>query len=200
MDSEKDLGVIISNDLKSSKQCISASEKANKILGLIARSFDFKSPSLINKLYKSLVRPHLEYAVSVWSPNLIKDIDRLEKVQRRATKLIPNIKNKSYENRLKHMNLFSLKKRRLRGDLIQVFKILKGIDNIKSDKIFTLNENQTRNNGLKLSGNRFNLEVGRNNFANRVVNEWNKLPAQIVQCSSVRSFKIHLDKHLTKML
>ncbi|XP_076061759.1 uncharacterized protein LOC143037434 isoform X1 [Oratosquilla oratoria] len=200
VDSEKDLGVIISNDLKSSKQCISASEKANKILGLIARSFDFKSPSLINKLYKSLVRPHLEYAVSVWSPNLIKDIDRLEKVQRRATKLIPNIKNKSYENRLKHMNLFSLKKRRLRGDLIQVFKILKGIDNIKSDQIFTLNENQTRNNGLKLSGNRFNLEVGRNNFANRVVNEWNKLPAPVVQCSSVRSFKNHLDKYLSKML
>ncbi|MCD9088845.1 hypothetical protein, partial [Stenotrophomonas sp. SY1] len=94
--SEKDLGVIISNDLKSSKQCISASEKANKILGLITRSFDFKSPSLINKLYKSLVRPHLEYAVSVWSPNLIKDIDRLEKVQRRATKLIPNIKKYIY--------------------------------------------------------------------------------------------------------
>ena len=107
----------------------------------------------------------------MWSPNLIKDIDRLERVQRRATKLIPNIRNKSYENRLKQMNLFSLKKRRLRGDLIQVFKVLKGIDNVKAENLFTLNTNQTRNNGLKLTGRRFNLEVGRNNFANRVVNE-----------------------------
>ena len=98
------------------------------------------------------------------------------------------------------MNLFSLKKRRLRSDLIQVFKILKGIDNIKSDEMFTLNANQTRNNDLKLSGSRFNLEVGRNNFSNRVVNEWNKLPAEAVQCSTVRSFKINLDKHLSKML
>ena len=198
--SERDLGVIISNDLKPTKHCISASEKANKILGLIARSFDFKNPSIINQLYRSLVRPHLEYAVSVWSPNLIKDIDRLERVQRRATKLIPNIRNKSYENRLKQMNLFSLKKRRLRGDLIQVFKVLKGIDNVKAENLFTLNTNQTRNNGLKLTGRRFNLEVGRNNFANRVVNEWNKLPAEAVECNTVRSFKIQLDKHLSKML
>ena len=192
VDCEKDLGVIFSNDLKTSKQCISVSEKANKILGLIARSFDFKSPAVINKLYRSLVRPNLEYAVSVWSPNLIKDVDRLEKVQRRATKLIPDIRNKSYENRLKYLNMFSLKKRRLRGDLIQAFKILKGIDNIKVENVFTLNTNQTRNNGLKLTGRRFNGEIGRNNFVNRVVNEWNKLPAEAIACSTVRSFKVLL--------
>ena len=126
--------------------------------------------------------------------------DRLERVQRRATKLIPNIRNKSYENRLKSLNMFSLKKRRLRGDLIQAFKILKGIDDIRVENVFTLNTNQTRNNGLKLSGRRFNGEVGRNNFVNRVVNEWNKLPAEAIKCNTVQSFKIHLDKHLKDMV
>ena len=108
--------------------------------------------------------------------------------------------NKSCENRLKHLNMFSLKKRRLRGNLIQAFEILKGIDNIKVDKIFTLNTNQTRNNGLKLSERRFIGEVDRNSFVNRVVSEWNKLPAEAVACSTVRSFKIHFDKHLRNML
>ena len=122
VDCEKDLGVIFSNDLKTSKHCISASEKANKILGLIAQSLDFKNPSVINKLYRSIIRPHLEYAVSAWSPNLIKDSDRLERVQRRATKLIPNIRNKSYENCLKYLNMFFLQKRRLRADLIKALR------------------------------------------------------------------------------
>ena len=82
VESEKDLSVIISNYLKSFKHCISASQKANMILDLIARSFEFRVSTVISQLYRSLVRPHLEYAVSVWSTNLIKDIDRLERVQR----------------------------------------------------------------------------------------------------------------------
>ena len=84
--------------------------------------------------------------------------------------------------------------------MIQVFKILKGIDSVKAEKLFTLNTTQTRNNDLKLTGRRFNLGVGRNNFANRVINERNKLPAEAVECNTVRSFKIQLDKHLSKML
>ena len=122
---EKDLGVIVRSDLKCSTQCCVASRKANTILGFIARNFDCKTPEVITRLYTSLVRPHLEYAVQFWSPHYLKDKNKLESVQRRATKLIPSIRNLSYEERLKRLNLFSLSDRRTRGDLIETFKILK---------------------------------------------------------------------------
>ena len=92
---EKDLGVIITNDLKCAAQCSAASRKANTVLGFIARNFDYKTPEVITRLYTSLVRPHLEYAVQFWSPCYQKDIKKLESVQRRATKLIPGIRGLS---------------------------------------------------------------------------------------------------------
>ncbi|MCP3680870.1 MAG: hypothetical protein GY782_11710, partial [Gammaproteobacteria bacterium] len=127
---EKDLGVTISDDLKPSHQCTEAIKKANKLVGFIGRAFEFKSDKIILTLYNSLVRPHLEYCVQFWSPYYKKDIEKLERVQRRVTKMIPRLRNKSYEDRLKNLNLFNLSKRRMRGDLIQVFKILKGKDNM----------------------------------------------------------------------
>ena len=75
---EKDLGVIISNTLKMSDQCTAASKKANMMLGLISRNFDYKSPEVMKRLYTAFVRPHLEYAVQFWSPNYIKDQQQLE--------------------------------------------------------------------------------------------------------------------------
>ena len=147
---EKDLGVIITDDLKFSKQCMEAEKKANKILGYIKRQFKTRQPDTILKLYNALVRPHLEYAVQFWSPSQINDIERLEKVQAKATKMIPSLRNINYERRLDRLNLFSLEKRRLRGQLIETFKILKGINNIDYRNIFALSENQTRSNGWKL--------------------------------------------------
>ena len=92
--------------------------------------FNYLDADIILLLYKSLVRPHLEYCVQAWRPDLQRDIDLIERVQRRATKLIPNLKNKSYEDRLKHLDLTTLETRRLRGNLIEVFKIFKGFDDV----------------------------------------------------------------------
>ena len=103
---EKDLGVIVRSDLKCSTQCCVAIRKANTILGFIAHNFDCKTPEVITRLYTSLVRPHLEYAVQFWSPHYSKDKNKLESVQRRATKLIPSIRNLSYEERLKRQTYF----------------------------------------------------------------------------------------------
>ena len=127
---EKDLGVVITNDLKSSNQCIEAVKKAQKLLGYIKRQFRTRNKETILTLYNALVRPHLEYAVQFWSPSLRKDIERLEAVQARATKLIPSIRHLGYVRRLERLNLYSLEKRRLRGQLIETFKMLKGINKI----------------------------------------------------------------------
>ena len=98
---EKDLGVIINCNLKVNDQCIAASKKANMILGLILRNFDYKAPEVMKKLYTAFLRPHLEYAIQFWSPNYIENQNLLERVQRRATKFIPTLCNLSYEERCK---------------------------------------------------------------------------------------------------
>ena len=118
---EKDLGVIIQYDLKVSQQCTKAVNTANKVLGMIFRAFTYKK-GVILKLYNSLVRPHLEYCIQAWRPYLQKDINLLEKVQGRATRMIDSLKGLSYDDRLRHLDLTTLETRRLR-DLIQVFKI-----------------------------------------------------------------------------
>ena len=76
------------------------------------------------RLYTSLVRPHIEYANPIWSPRFIKDVTVVENVQCRATKMIPELRDLSYEERLKALNLPTLAYRRTRGDMIETYKIL----------------------------------------------------------------------------
>ena len=195
VDREVDLGVTISSNLKPSQQCSEVVKKANKIIGLIGRSFEYKSKDIILTLYNSLVRPHLEYCVQAWCPYYRKDIDKLERVQRRVTKMIPNLRNKPYEERLKELNLFPLTQRRLRGDLIQVFKIIKGIDNMDCSKYFTIDRsNYTRGNGCKIVGKAFNSHESKIFFFHRVVNLWNGLPREVIDCNTVETFKSRIDK------
>ena len=105
---ETDLIIIVSNDLKPSKQCVSAVKKANMTLGMIKRHIISRDKNTIVRLYKSLVRPKLEYCIQAWNPSLIKEIQLLEQVQHRATKLIPEIDHLSYHERLKYLNLTTL--------------------------------------------------------------------------------------------
>ena len=197
VEQEKDLGVVISNDLKPSKQCSEVVKTANKLIGFIGRSFEFRTEGIILNLYNALVRPHLEYCVQCWSPYYKKDIEKLEGVQRRVTKLIPRLRNKPYEERLSELNLFSLTKRRLRGDLIEVFKIVKGIENMDKEKYFTIDtSNTTRSNGYKIVGKRFQTNEAKYFFFNRIVNIWNGLPANVIDCSTTEIFKKRLDVYL----
>ena len=198
-DTEKDLGVVISNDLKFSKQCIEAEKKAQRMLGYIKRQFGFRNKEIVLTLYNSLVRPHLEYAVQFWCPSLRKDITRLERVQARATKLIPSVRHKSYEERLKELNLFSLEMRRLRGQLIEVFKILRGIDNVDYRNMFQLNEGRTRNHGWKLELRRYNRDRCGSFFTYSICNVWNALPSDVVNVDSVEQFKHRLDRVLPSL-
>jgi len=115
----------VSEDLKWDKQCRQAVKKANRMLGVIKRNFIDRSKETIMPLYKSLVRPHLEYCVPIWSPHYQKDIELVKEVQRRTTKLIDDVRNLHHEERIKRLNLMTLEKRRLRSDLIETFKHLK---------------------------------------------------------------------------
>jgi hypothetical protein len=124
---ERDLGVIMQNDLKCSKQCLKAVNTANRVLGMIKRTFSVRDRDVILQLYKSLVRPHLEYGIQAWRPHYHKDIDLIEGVQRRATKLIACLKDKSYEDRLKNLNLTTLETRRLEVILLRCSKYLRAL-------------------------------------------------------------------------
>ena len=112
---EKDLGVIISDDLKVTSQCSKVVLTANRILGMISRTFACRNKDVILMLYKTLVRPHLEYCIQAWRPHLQKDINLLERVQRRALKMISGFVNLSYEERLFRCRLTTLETRRQRG-------------------------------------------------------------------------------------
>ena len=116
VDEERDLRVLMYEDLKFSKQCLLAKNEANLMLGIINRRVPYKSAEVISKLYRWYVRPHLEYCIQFWSPINEKDAEMLEGVQRRGTKISPSLRNLSYEERLKRLDGFSLRRRRLRDD------------------------------------------------------------------------------------
>ena len=154
---ERDLEVIINCKGKQFEQCSTAVNKANAVLGMIKRNVVFKSKDNIVRLYKALVRPKLEYCIQVWSPYLRKDIDMIERVQRRATKMIEGLSKLGYDERLRKTG--SLEKRRVRGDLIQVFRMIKGFDRINYSDYFEFAlENRTRGHSFKLLKKRCNGE------------------------------------------
>ena len=194
VEQERDLGIIIHSNGKTSEQCTMAANKANQILGMIKRNIKWKDKNIITKLYKALVRPKLEYCVQAWCPQLKKDQEVLEKVQRRATKMMEGFRYKTYEERLHETGLTTLVQRRKRGDLIETFKLVKGITQVNHEIFFTIHENIGRGNMYKFAKHRSRLNVRASFFSQRVVNDWNKLPNDVVSADSVNAFKNRLDK------
>ena len=146
---ERDLGVHVDSQLKFREQAAAAISKASRILAVIRRSFNAIDEITLPLLFRTMVRPHLEYANSVWGPFNREDQKRVERMQRRATKLVPGVRDLPYEGRLRALNLPSLYHRRRRGDMITVYQVLRqGLD-IDVATLFTLAaESSTRGHQL----------------------------------------------------
>ena len=136
-----------------------------------------------------------------WSPHLVKDIQVLESVQRTATKMVSKLKKLPYESRLHRLGLTTLERRRIRGDLIETFKILTGIEKVDMEYFFEFSDTgyNLRGHNKRLAVNRCRLDSRKYFFSNRVVRHWNKLPQEIIDARSVNVFKNRLDRHWQDM-
>ena len=193
---EKDIGVTIDDNLNFDYHINNIVKKANSLMGIIRRAFTTLDCETFPLLFKALVRPHLEYAESVWNPYLKRQIKLIEDVQRRATKWLPGMKDLAYTDRLAKLKLPTLIYRRHRGDMIEAYKILNNKYDSQLPKflqIYNCNYN-TRGHQLKLVHQTYKTKVRENFFSNRIVNMWNDLPEDIVVSKTVDHFEKLLDK------
>ena len=172
--------------------------KANQLVGMLRRTFVYLDKNTFKQLFVSIVRPHLEYGAPIWNPHSKKLITLVENVQRRATKLLPGMENLSYKERLKSLDLPTLQYRRYRGDMIEVYKlthelyderITQGLLSYRSADSYNL-----RGHNYVIRGEKCKKDLKKFSFKNRIINQWNNLPAKLVNASTLNMFKNGLDK------
>ena len=192
---EKDLGVIIDKDLRFHKHAAAAVKTANSRLGLIKKSFAVLDQTTLPLLYKSLVRPHLEYGNLVWGPFLREEILNVEKVQKRATKTVHAIRDLPYEERLQHLDLPSLQHRRRRGDMIYAYKLFTEKIGLAKEDFFTSSTPLTRGHQHAVIKKKATKLCRIHAFSNRIVDDWNGLPPHVISQTTTNKFKKELDTY-----
>ena len=166
---------------------------------MINRVISYKSKAILLTLYKSLVRPHLEYCTLAWSPYYEKDRSLLEKVQHRFTRMIPGLNALSYEDRLDILGLWWLEDRRNRADLLEMFKMVIEVSSVRFASIFwTINHRNNRGHILKVAKHRSRLDLRKYFFSERVISRWNCLEQNCIQQTTINGFKQSLKEKRKK--
>jgi hypothetical protein len=199
VDQYKDLGVVVDSLLLFDRHIGEKVNKAYSMLGIIKRNFSNVSKECFVNLYKSLVKPHVEYANTVWAPKRICDIEKIEKVQMKATQILFKDKKMSYEQRLRYLKLPTLKYRQLRGDMIQMYKFItdKYDPSCNLNLLFRSGLNisvETRGNKYRVVSTLCKYDLRKHFFVNRNIQIWNSLPNYVVMATNVHVFKSNLDK------
>ena len=191
---EKDCRVMIADNLKPSVHCTQQYGKTNRMLGLLKRTVVSRNPASLLKMYKTIVRPHVEYCVSIWSPSYKKDKETIERVQHRFTRLFKELRG-LYNDRLSELGLWSLEERHNRADLVEVFKIITGQSSVPASTFFDFNsDTRMRGHSLKLLKHHSVENIRSHFFSERVINRWNRLPSDVVTVKSINSFKAGLQR------
>ena len=193
-DAERDLGITIDDRLDLGKHIKGIVAKANRMLGLIRISFACLNKAMFLNLYLVLVRPHLEYCVQVWSPYKKKYINLIERVQRRATKLVPELRDMPYSERLTRLGLTTLEERRVRGDMIQTYKFLTNKEDVDPGIFFQMAPQRPGGNSKKIFRQRTRLQVRTHFFSQRTGPGWNSLNNNVVEARKTGTFKKNYDK------
>lgn len=194
----KDLGMIIDHKLDFTSHCRHVLRKASMVSNMIFRNFKCRNPMFLKRMYLSLVRPQAEYGTPIWSPSLIKNIDLIEKIQRRYTKKIPGLGNLTYKQRLETLKFDSLEKRRLYNDIIEGYKIINQLTSIDAQNLITFNPSvRTTRSSTKLNiyPKRYRTKIGKNFFSMRLAKFWNSLNAQTQHSHSLKHFIRLIKKH-----
>lgn len=202
VDSFNDLGVHFTNTLSFSNHCEKTAKKGFNLVWLIHRSFHFKKPNFLSKIFCSYVRPILEYASEIWNPHLLKDIIILERVQKLFTRLIPGFQRFTYVERLEKLKMKTLEERRLIKDLILLFKMINGLVDLDNSQFFSFSQiDFTRGHSKKIIFPKIKSDIEKYSFPNRIIFCWNDLPSAVVEASSLNLFRkcvneLNLSKYL----
>ena len=198
---EKDIGVTVTCDLRPTQQCRRAARTARGVLSQIQRAFHYRDKKTFTRLYVQYVRPHLEFAAPAWAPWTEEDKQVLERVQQQAVKMVSGLKGRTYEEKCLEIGLETLERRREDTDMVQTYKIIKEVDNVKKDTWFKMaaenTERVTRatSDKSRLAVKRVRTELRRHFFSQRVVEGWNKLPAATRDAGNVKNFKKELKSY-----
>jgi hypothetical protein len=192
----RDLGVLVNSNLSFSSHYAQITAKAHQRAGLILRCFKSRDPFVLFRAFTVYVRPLLEYCSPVWSPVYKTDVTKIESVQRRFTKRLRGLACLPYKDRLQFLSAETLELRRLKQDLLTMFKIINGIIDIDVSQFFELNNySQTRGHDLKLVKTINNNNARAFSFACRRTDCWNALPADTILATSITVFRNLLDTH-----
>ena len=202
---ERDIGVLVHDSLKPTRQCAEAARRARGVLMQISRAFHYRNRFTFVNLYKQYVRPHLEFSVPAWSPWTRGDIETLESVQKKAVGMVSGLQATSYKERLAELGLLSLETRRVQYDLTQAFKIIRGFDMVDRGAWFNLvGQNPGRltratSDPLNIVRRECRLDIRRHFFSNRVIEHWNALDHDTKRAKNVASFRNKISDYLAHL-